>query len=761
MIHASNVEPKQKSVRINWFLSYLLVLVVPLILCLLLYLYTANIITRESEKSFGSALDQVTIDLDAYLNEVDQVLEYVLLDTNVQRTTAISDTPTAYDQLKLMDAMTSLRTIQFNHPHLNGVFVALNDIDGLIGSGGYMSQSVFHSTQFGDDFSLEEMQALFHQSYPTWVCVPVPKKDGRTALWFLRSTLNTAGGKNRATAFVSMDLDVFADRLESFVWDDGMGVCILDEKQEILCQAGTVFSALPDSFPESAQFFFEKERGLLSAPSRANGWRYVLCVSRDLILRNTHSVQLVAWLGMMACISLGLLLSRYLTSLNYHPLGDLVKWMSSQEGTSAADMRDKDEFEQLNCYVRNYYRQRGDDQHMLWNNQQALCRYFVYSLLHQPKSDEATREAIRANRLQLNAEWHIVVLLSLPNSGGGNLQSNMTSELLQFAVLNIFSDLLSEDFERETTDVGGVCAAVVSMDDPSAATIAVLEEDIRRTVQKVQEIFHCSLRAACGTPKETLEGIYYSYAEALEALSYLQNFAGDEIIAYQDICDARQAYNFPLELEHRLIDLTQAGDSEHVAELVRKAFPVTGSAAVKSPAVARSLAYDISSALIKGASQAGINHFSDIGLAGCEGNTPEEWQNYLTGMAALLCDRVRHTRPERNPSGQLCENVRQFIRDHYSDPDLNISQTSLHFDMTPAYLSSVFKRETGQSLLDYIWTVRLDHVKEQLGKGIPLSRIAAETGFRDSSALIRIFKKYTGLTPGQYRADHFSAALEP
>lgn len=43
--------PKQKSVRGGWFLSYILVLIVPLLLCLLLYNYSAGLLRRSPSES--------------------------------------------------------------------------------------------------------------------------------------------------------------------------------------------------------------------------------------------------------------------------------------------------------------------------------------------------------------------------------------------------------------------------------------------------------------------------------------------------------------------------------------------------------------------------------------------------------------------------------------------------------------------------------------------------------------------------------------
>ena len=63
----------RRSLLRSWFLSYLLVLAVPLLLCLLIYWQSYRTIRAEAEKMYSSTLEQVRIDIDAYLNEVQQV----------------------------------------------------------------------------------------------------------------------------------------------------------------------------------------------------------------------------------------------------------------------------------------------------------------------------------------------------------------------------------------------------------------------------------------------------------------------------------------------------------------------------------------------------------------------------------------------------------------------------------------------------------------------------------------------------------------
>ena len=58
------------------------------------------------------------------------------------------------------------------------------------------------------------------------------------------------------------------------------------------------------------------------------------------------------------------------------------------------------------------------------------------------------------------------------------------------------------------------------------------------------------------------------------------------------------------------------------------------------------------------------------------------------------------------------------------------------------------------ALLVYISNVRVEAAKQLLTQGLSVAKIAEQTGYRDSGSLIHVFKKVTGMTPGQYKAAH-------
>jgi AraC-like DNA-binding protein len=71
------------------------------------------------------------------------------------------------------------------------------------------------------------------------------------------------------------------------------------------------------------------------------------------------------------------------------------------------------------------------------------------------------------------------------------------------------------------------------------------------------------------------------------------------------------------------------------------------------------------------------------------------------------------------------------------------------------YLSRIFKKEHGMGLLDYISKYRVEKAKAfmQSGGEDTIATIATKVGFNSSQTLIRVFKRYEEITPGQYKAN--------
>jgi AraC-like DNA-binding protein len=71
-----------------------------------------------------------------------------------------------------------------------------------------------------------------------------------------------------------------------------------------------------------------------------------------------------------------------------------------------------------------------------------------------------------------------------------------------------------------------------------------------------------------------------------------------------------------------------------------------------------------------------------------------------------------------------------------------------------SYLSQLFKKETGFTVSDFIQIERIEEAKRLIElSGISLSDIATRLQFNDQSYFTKVFKKYTGITPRQFKTN--------
>lgn len=112
-------------------------------------------------------------------------------------------------------------------------------------------------------------------------------------------------------------------------------------------------------------------------------------------------------------------------------------------------------------------------------------------------------------------------------------------------------------------------------------------------------------------------------------------------------------------------------------------------------------------------------------------------------------------RKEHSKSLSISGNIRKMVETNYSNPELGIPFLSEQLKLSPSYLSQIFKQETGTTINQFIISFRMDMACSLLLKSDrKVADIAQSCGFLDQNYFTKIFKKYTGLTPSDYRGYH-------
>ena len=93
-----------------------------------------------------------------------------------------------------------------------------------------------------------------------------------------------------------------------------------------------------------------------------------------------------------------------------------------------------------------------------------------------------------------------------------------------------------------------------------------------------------------------------------------------------------------------------------------------------------------------------------------------------------------------------------YVAEHYQE-DLSLNDISYQLQLSPSYLSSVFKEYHHSTFLEYVNQYRVAKAKPLLlNSQEPVSAIAQRVGCANVNTFIRIFKKEEGVTPGQFRS---------
>ena len=125
----------------------------------------------------------------------------------------------------------------------------------------------------------------------------------------------------------------------------------------------------------------------------------------------------------------------------------------------------------------------------------------------------------------------------------------------------------------------------------------------------------------------------------------------------------------------------------------------------------------------------------------------EEIKENVIELLTEVCEFSRERR-----GGSVIDLIEDYIGKHFREQDLSVNAVAEALEMNPAYLSSAFKEKTGQRLLDYINKKKMGYAASLLlDSNKTVEQVSEESGYLSSRTFIRVFKKYFGVTPKEYR----------
>lgn len=131
--------------------------------------------------------------------------------------------------------------------------------------------------------------------------------------------------------------------------------------------------------------------------------------------------------------------------------------------------------------------------------------------------------------------------------------------------------------------------------------------------------------------------------------------------------------------------------------------------------------------------------------------TTEAAQEFMSGMFRSYCRLVK-THSMRRYSPPIQRTVTYI--DYDLTADLSLHTLASMQNVSPSYFSALFKQETGQTLTDHVNQKRVNYAMQLLSSTVlQVQTVAQYSGFADMNYFSKVFKKYTGKTPSEYRKE--------
>lgn len=325
----------------------------------------------------------------------------------------------------------------------------------------------------------------------------------------------------------------------------------------------------------------------------------------------------------------------------------------------------------------------------------------------------------------------------------------------KFAIMNIASEICGQTYQVESVDMNddSVVMLLSSMTSTEHLDSELIEVLLRQIRVACCDYLKIGLSLVYSPVSDNPDRLNRLYNQAKEASKHRLFYGHGCLINAEKINELQNnLYSYPADNEKKLVDaLTSSRTDEarsHFSDIVRELdqYPYHVLELTLSR-VTLTIKRIIDN--IKKLSSTSVEDILKI----------PSLENYET-MKELeeafyqLFDDIQELQVDKRSSKQsdLIRQINQKINQSYTDPSLGLNQIADELNLSPIYVSRLYKQQTMTAIVDVIMDVRMQEVCRLLKESdLSVSDIAEMTGFTSSSYLHRMFKRNFSITPMEYR----------
>lgn len=309
------------------------------------------------------------------------------------------------------------------------------------------------------------------------------------------------------------------------------------------------------------------------------------------------------------------------------------------------------------------------------------------------------------------------------------------------------------------------CRAAVFATSEGLALIAAIDDDKTQTAlidqlgdicKECRRILEVTITIGIGHSSQSLDALGASYQSAVDALGYKAIVGAGSTIYINDMEPvSRGKLQLDAKEEAELVAAIKFGGKEKIREIAHQITVRMEDAKVH---VRQQQIYMMAviNALMRLIQQYDLNISEVLQMPERYQEIPdamqnrEEFEEWLIRTACRISEMMGLERD--NTAKRMILDAKQYIQENYQNPDLSVEMVCRQLHLSPAYFSTMFKKETGQTYVGYLTELRLDKAVELLNTTDDKTYIIAQkVGYQEQNYFSYVFKKRFGVSPTRFR----------
>lgn len=713
------------------------------------YMYNTSVknVNNEVVQNNYAVLNKIVREVDYLVNDIERLVIEVDSNPKFKKVLSLDKYKrTGPDNYKLAMAINELRDIKKYNYLIEDIILYYHKGDFFINATGIRDADFLYSDYFLDENKdKEEWNNKLKEKYPTGKLVKILDEV------FYIITLPTNEAVEVSNIIVKVGTDQFNALIGSYDTLNEGKLHILDREFNLLASnymnEGINLKAYINDLKALVVDLENQSLGRITLDDQKYRVFYIEENSSDLYyiwmieeykLRAKSNYILVASIGMGMAFILLLIVGIKGVKKNYKKIEDIIERLS--KSNLAIESHGYSEVTYINSILNNIEdKLKSQEQIMI----ESILRKAIYGLIEE--TDE-NYTYIVSNQKTLCTKGSIITIfedIDFEGKKAKDLKLNI------FIIENIIKEIFSDHITSWVVPLNHWYVIILNGSEDDEYELEYVLEGIERARKFLSEQLKIEYTIGVSTPILGISNFGEGYKEALEALEEKQVIGSKKIIYYGNIEEHHNQYEFDEAKHRQLINAIKLGDFVKAHKIIEEVYQINFREKQISAECGKLLWLDCLETIEQVAKALDCNIEVDTKDVLKKTYTAYDMREKIYGLIEEICTMTDQVKENPNERG---EKIIQYIKEHYSDADLNVATIADKFDLNASYLSRLFKEQVGDNLLSYMNRYRVEKAKELLQNTTKtLIKIAEETGFLNTAALTRAFKKYEGITPGQYK----------